>query len=242
MRARDISARKQKSVYPFGHETSVGDGVAVFLLEVFLTARLIKSCARDVVDVKIEVCVKHHRVLVLNRRRDLLLGYGAYSLEVPCLANSHKRCGAYDIAVLVSRDVLTQKFDYVRYLLAAYGLRARQILGRSAVDIGYVGHIAGYDAGDGRSVEQNVTCGVGKYLFCERLKLSALGGNERLKRAWEYCALHINSANLEHQRCGLHLAVALASLDIFRTALVSYVAVSARVDYDLRAKSRKSLL
>ena len=43
MCARDISAREQKSVYPLGNETAVRNGVAVLLLEVFLTARLIKS-------------------------------------------------------------------------------------------------------------------------------------------------------------------------------------------------------
>ena len=109
MRSRDVSSAKQKVFLNLGQEASVGDGIAVFLLEIVLNARLVKTRARDVVNVEVEVRILNNVVLKLSCLVYILFRNSIFSFKMSGLADSDKRSGAYYKAFFKSASNYTYR-------------------------------------------------------------------------------------------------------------------------------------
>ena len=113
---------------------------------------LIKPGAVEIVYVKIEMRIAHDPVVKYPCLQNIFFGQCVTSLKVACFADSDQRRCCDEIAFFVAWHIGAQELDNCVNLTAAGKLRFYQICIFCAVNAGNVGHIAGDDSGERRTV------------------------------------------------------------------------------------------
>ena len=134
--------------------------------------------------------------------------------------------------MLIAGHILAQEVDDRKHLLAAHDFGMGQILGPGAIYGNDVGHVHGHHAGNGALVEQHMPGGMRQKRLGQRLQLALFGLHRGFEASGEHRAFHIHAGDLEHQRGGLHAAVALAADVVLHTGERGNVAIAGGIDDD----------